>query len=281
MRRPLLVVLCCVAGTSALVGTRAAVRRSVASAPAASCRPAVRATRPILASAAWSPPLAASPAVARVQHALVSLRAVCERFRRALAFSLIVSLVATLSLFTNPSGAALASSGGRPPTELVASNSAVAAKKYSSKDPKLAQQKRVAFFVMAGGAFVWAKMTTDAEDAEERVQVKKETKRLESMRKEYTDIDEGVVTDEDLLSSLKARLSNATKTDGKEDGGAPPSAGPTPDDQPPPPPPQGDAGGSAGLLDRPKEGDDPAPAGEVRSDTHTHARTHAPPLPLI
>jgi len=260
-----LVVICSVAAAGALVDLRVPLRSSAALTPAASCRPATalpfRASRTVVASAVWAPRVATAPFEA-VQKALRSARTACQGFARALTFSLMVALVATVSIFSSPSGSALASHGA-PSSELVAARSSgTTQKKYTSTDHNLKMQQRFAFIGMAGGVFIWAKMTTDAEDAEERVQVREETKRLESMRKEYTNIEEGVVTDEDLLSSLKARLGNATKTDGDKPDGEPPSAGPPPGDKPPPPSPKGDAGGGAGLLERPSEGGD-APSEEA------------------
>ena len=85
---------------------------------------------------------------------------------------------------------------------------------------------------------------------------------MEKMAKEFTDIDEGVTNDVDLMASLKARMSNKTDTGGSDETpDAPPTMGGGDgdgsgggSDSPP-----ADSGGGAALLERPS-GESPSPS---------------------
>merc|ERR1719223_627897 len=110
-------------------------------------------------------------------------------------------------------------------------------------------------------------LATEADFEAEKKRVTKEVKKMEKMKKEFTDIDEGVGTDEDFMAALnkrKSELANSTATDsdgnpleGGEEGGsdAPPST-------PPPPPTGAGDGGSSALLERPDPDAEPPSADE-------------------
>eukprot|EP00321_Phaeocystis_globosa_P013066 CAMPEP_0118828560 /NCGR_PEP_ID=MMETSP1162-20130426/18980_1 /TAXON_ID=33656 /ORGANISM="Phaeocystis Sp, Strain CCMP2710" /LENGTH=197 /DNA_ID=CAMNT_0006759581 /DNA_START=13 /DNA_END=602 /DNA_ORIENTATION=+ len=90
-------------------------------------------------------------------------------------------------------------------------------------------QKAGMVITVAGVIYVGGHLATEAEFAEEKKRVAKEVKKMEKMKKEFTDIDEGVGTDEDLMAALnkrKSELANSTATDsegnpleGGEEGG--------------------------------------------------------------
>merc|ERR1719198_832153 len=101
---------------------------------------------------------------------------------------------------------------------------------------------------MTGGFVYWSYVS--AEDEDEQKRIKKESERLESLAKEFTDIDEGVGTDEDMFASLRKRMQNGT--DDGEGGDEGPGMGPPPDD-PMPPPPTLDSGGGAAVLEPPTD----------------------------
>jgi len=70
---------------------------------------------------------------------------------------------------------------------------------------------------------------------------------MERLSKEFTDIDEGVTVDEDLMASLKKRMGNSTETKGDNEGSSDgPSMGPGDD-----PPPVDSPGGGAAVLEPP------------------------------
>lgn len=124
----------------------------------------------------------------------------------------------------------------------------------------------------ASGTFILVShLSTEAENVEEKKRVAKEVKKMENMKKEFTDIDGGVDADKDIMEALRKRqeeMANSTAAvdeegnpiegvdsllDEDEEGGsdAPPSPPPAP---PPPPPPTGAGdGGSSALLERPDE----------------------------
>lgn len=109
-----------------------------------------------------------------------------------------------------------------------------------------------------GGFFVYSVLSSQREDAEEKIRVKKESERIQNMEKEYTDIDAGVSADQDIMESLRARMSNTTNSSddppSSDDSGGLPS-GPQ---SPSPPLP----GGGAAVLEPPpgNGGADDAPA---------------------
>ena len=88
----------------------------------------------------------------------------------------------------------------------------------------------------------------------------KETERLSKLQKEFTDIDDGVVSDEDLFSSLKSRMGkgNSTKADGGDGPGDAPRGGGGGDDAPA-------SGGGAATLERPSA-DEPTTASQEDID---------------
>jgi len=75
----------------------------------------------------------------------------------------------------------------------------------------------------------WAYASAVAEDKEEQTTIKKEQEKMERMSKEFTDIDEGVISDSDVLDSLRKRV-NSTKTD--DDGSDPEASGNDPSGNP-------------------------------------------------
>ena len=91
--------------------------------------------------------------------------------------------------------------------------------------------------VLAGGFAYYSWSTARREDEEEEVRIKDETEKMERLSKEFTDIDESVTVDEDLMSSLKKRL-NATETKGSGGGADDEPSGGTP--------PSGSGGGAGG-----------------------------------
>ena len=70
-------------------------------------------------------------------------------------------------------------------------------------------------------AFMWkAWSSTQREDREESVRVKKESEKMEQLGQEYMDIDEGVVSDEDLFGSLAKRMAEVKDAEGEGGDGA-------------------------------------------------------------
>ena len=99
---------------------------------------------------------------------------------------------------------------------------------------------------MIGGVTYWAYASAKAEDEEEQKRIKKETENMDKLAKEFTDIDEQVTVDEDLMASLKKRMGNSTDAEGGGGGGGG-------DDSPPPEPPVMDSGGGAAVLEPPSD----------------------------
>merc|ERR1719198_982908 len=89
-----------------------------------------------------------------------------------------------------------------------------AARKAPPAPPPKARASPALNFGMAGamtGGFVyWSYVSAKDEDEDEQKRIKKESERLESLAKEFTDIDEGVGTDEDMFASLRKRMQNGT-----------------------------------------------------------------------
>ena len=107
--------------------------------------------------------------------------------------------------------------------------------------------------VMMGGFAYYSWSSARAEDEEETIRIKDETEKMERLAKEFTDIDEQVTVDEDLMASLKKRMGNSTDNttatgEGGADGGAPPA-----------PTGGGDSGGGAAVLEPPSAAPAPAP----------------------
>lgn len=100
---------------------------------------------------------------------------------------------------------------------------------------------------MTGGFVYWSYVSAKDEDEDEQKRIKKESERLDSLAKEFTDIDEGVGTDEDVMASLRKRMQNQTDSGDDE-----PGMGPPPDD-PMPMPPTLDSGGGAAVLEPPSD----------------------------
>ncbi|KAL1508256.1 hypothetical protein AB1Y20_004373 [Prymnesium parvum] len=122
----------------------------------------------------------------------------------------------------------------------------------------------LATIAMGGGLVYWSVKTAAEEDEEELQRVKEETQKLESMAKEYTDIDEGVTVDEDLFASLRSRLNSTETIEGSGDGpDGTDGSSPLPPASPPSPTPSG--GGSA-VLDAPKPEDEPPSPGASAED---------------
>ena len=70
---------------------------------------------------------------------------------------------------------------------------------------------------MIGGVTYRAYASAKAEDEEEQKRIKKETENMDKLAKEFTDIDEQVTADEDLMALPKKRMGNSTDAEG---GGA-------------------------------------------------------------
>jgi len=119
-----------------------------------------------------------------------------------------------------------------------------------------AGQTALTTIAMGGGLVYWSVRSAKEEDDEEQQRIKDETERLESQAKEYTDIDEGVISDEDMFAALRTRL-NSTETGGDGEGDGPTGSA---DDTPPPtPPPAPAGGGGSALLEKPDTPDEPQP----------------------
>lgn len=114
----------------------------------------------------------------------------------------------------------------------------------------------LATIAMGGGLVYWSVKEAAEEDEEEQRRVVEETAKLESMQKEYTDIDEGVTVDEDLFASLRSRL-NSTETITGSEADEGPDLGPLPP-PPPSPPPSDSSGGGSAVLERPAPADEPS-----------------------
>lgn len=127
--------------------------------------------------------------------------------------------------------------------------------KLSKEVPELTTEQTVIVgamtTAMAAGLFYYAKTVSEAEDKAEIKRVKEETERLKKMRSEFL-MDEEVVKDDDLFSSLRKRMekeggdvpTEPQRPDvdlgpdaGPEMGGGP-AAPPGDDFGGPPPPPQ-------------------------------------------
>lgn len=129
-----------------------------------------------------------------------------------------------------------------------------AARKAPPAPPPKARASGAVNFGMAGGIIggftYWSYVSAKDEDEDEVKRIKKESERLDSVAKEFTDIDGGVGTDADMLASLQKRMLNQT-----EDGEGPgegPGMGPPPDGPMPSPPPS-DSGGGAAVLEPPSD----------------------------
>jgi len=110
--------------------------------------------------------------------------------------------------------------------------------------------------VLMGGFAYYSWSTARREDEEEEVRIKEETEKMERLSKEFTDIDESVTVDEDLMASLKKRMGNGTDTkEGGEDG---PGGGGGGGGDGFTPPSDMDSGGGAAVLEPPESS--PAPA---------------------
>ena len=142
---------------------------------------------------------------------------------------------------------------------------AFASGEVSSTRPAVTRKKKngqgtLATLALGGGMCYWSARMAQKEDEEEQVRIREETEKMDSMAKEFTDIDSGVAVDDDLMSSLRKRVqtSNATATSGEggagvgdpdsgDEGG--PSGGDGPSEPPPPAPAPG---GSSAVLDAPE-----------------------------
>ena len=103
--------------------------------------------------------------------------------------------------------------------------------------------------VMMGGFAYYSWSSARAEDEEETVRIKDETEKMEQLSKEFTEIDEAVTVDEDLLASLKKRMGNSTNTTSGEGGEGPSggNGGGPPGDSPP----KIDNGDGTAVMERP------------------------------
>lgn len=116
----------------------------------------------------------------------------------------------------------------------------------------------------AGGLLYWGKISGDQEEAEEEERIKTETERLNKLRDEFL-MDDEVVQDDDLFSSLRKRMEEAgnapAEPEDKFDEGS--SEGDGGGSPPPPPSPSGrpSAGGSA-LAEPPSTPQGPAASSE-------------------
>jgi len=110
----------------------------------------------------------------------------------------------------------------------------------------------------AGGLLYWGKVSGDKEEEEEATRIKSETERLNKMRDEFL-MDDEVVQDDDLFSSLRKRMENADGAPTDDDDG-PDFPGPEPDS--PRAPPDTPRGG----LDMPVRDSPPPPSPEPDDD---------------
>jgi len=129
-------------------------------------------------------------------------------------------------------------------------------------------QRALSTMVFVGGLSFYAYKVTSDEDEEELRRIKKENEKMEKLAKEFSDMDGGVVSDDDLLASLKSRLNSTdTKKDGDGEGPDSPSmgggdgggSGGGGDDSPPPASDTGMSGGVGGAVLEPPS-DDAAPS---------------------
>jgi len=109
---------------------------------------------------------------------------------------------------------------------------------------------------MGGGLVYWSIRVASEEDKEEQERIKSESEKMESMAKEYTDIDGGVTVDEDLMASLRSRMGNSTEASGGDEPGSSGGGGGG-EPEPPVPPPSFSGGGVGGaVLDAPEPPED-------------------------
>ena len=168
---------------------------------------------------------------------------------------------------------------------------AVKAPTAATKEVKTNGLPTLATIAMGGGLVYWSVKEANEEDEEEKIRVKEETEKLESMQKEYTDIDEGVTVDEDLFASLAARINSTETIEGNEDSplggfdeGLPPPSPPVPD--------MPSSGGGSAVLEPPSATpeppqDEPSPGAsaedierlKVRRATARARSQHEPPAP--
>lgn len=161
---------------------------------------------------------------------------------------------------------------GGPPPALAAVKTAPSSKTIK-KQPKSGAATLPTIALMGG--FAWYSFASAAkEDEEETVRIKDETEKLEKLSKEFTDIEDGVTVDEDIMASLRKRIGNSTEDGGEGGDENGPSAGldgDGPDDGSgggggggQPPPVGSDSGGGAAVLEPPSDspsaaaGDEPA-----------------------
>jgi len=149
-------------------------------------------------------------------------------WRRALKQLLVTTSVVGAAVLLRAPGAV-------SPAMAAPSKSPTAGKKAASVSRG---QQAMSTIVLAGGLAYWGVRTAMDEDDEETVRIKEETEKLEKITKEFTDIDEGVTNDADLLASLRKRMGNSTDADDDSDGSDPSAEG---------------GGGGAATLDRPPE----------------------------
>ncbi|KAL3892494.1 MAG: hypothetical protein SGPRY_015080 [Prymnesium sp.] len=116
----------------------------------------------------------------------------------------------------------------------------------------------LATIMMGGGLVYWSVRSAEAEDEEEQQRVKDEKAKLDSLAKEYTDIDEGVTVDEDLFASLRSRMNSTETIKGSDEDEGPGGDSSPPGDDPLPPPAPAGGGGSA-VLDAPIPDETPSP----------------------
>lgn len=177
-----------------------------------------------------------------VPQRLASWRQALQRRWRGVLGAVVLSSATMVTRF--PTAGPVPAHASTVATKAVKKTTKTAAIKR--KKAKKSDNGALGTVVMIGGIGYWAWSSASKEDEEEQVRIKEETEKLTELAKEFTDIDEGVTADADLLASLKKRLGdNATKTEGGDDvtgsdGGSSPGDSPS-----------GDSGGGAAVLEPP------------------------------
>uniref|UniRef100_A0A7S0J465 EF-hand domain-containing protein n=1 Tax=Calcidiscus leptoporus TaxID=127549 RepID=A0A7S0J465_9EUKA len=235
MRAASFCLLVVTAGPVVALHTASALRAARPTAfNARACVHAAARMPPLHARAAAPAPVAA-PLVVHMRHALARAGALLPRLMAQL-----------LGAFACAAAALLATSG----------NIALAAAKKSSSKA-MGPGTGLLFGVTGGAAYLlYSYLEAEREDREEEAAVKKEEKRLEGLAKEFTDIEEGVVTDEELMDSLRRKL-GGNSTNSAEGGGSPDA---------PPAASRGDGGDGGGNGDGDVDGGDAGGDGDGDDD---------------
>jgi hypothetical protein len=168
-----------------------------------------------------------------------------------------------LTAATIGSASVLISGSARPPPAFAAPAPTSSSSGMKKKPKARAGNTMLPTVGLIGGISYLAYASSRAEDKLESKRIKVETEKLDQLAKEFTDIDDQVTVDADLMASLKKRMGkNETSADGGEGGPSDELGGGGGGDQPPPPAPSG-SGGSSAVLEPPSSNGDGAPAPEA------------------